>query len=303
MVGINGPEGNNILGSFVEGEVEAFFSNFLKWKLLYRKFDETFLNVDSKEEEKRGFDFLYQLCEPFNDEYVNHGVIVESKKIKDHALFSKNRLTTDIDTLKSKIEKARNSKNLHDDEKIRENEIHYFKYGILCYRFLNFDKDKYLKVLKEYQFRDKRRGANFPTIFVLSNERLSAFMHLKSKKQSLKYFYPSYRDNKWMGHKDQLSLFYLFSDIIPFESDGKKYVLSFDEPTPKSFKFIKDFCSRFNYEISGIVLANSDFTQKHIYEQYMMNLEKEVGHKLELLCLNNDMNCAEELTEVFKNER
>ena len=150
MVNINGPEGNNILGSFAEDEIEAFFSNFLKWNLLYKNFDETFLEVESENDEIRGFDFLYQLYEPFDKDYKNHGIIIESKKIADTAIFNKSRLSKDIQTLKHKIEKAQTSKRLHDDEKIRNNEIHYFRYGILCYRFKEFDFNKYNKVLKEY---------------------------------------------------------------------------------------------------------------------------------------------------------
>lgn len=303
MVNIRGPEGNNILGSFAEDEIEAFFSNFLKWKLLYKNFDETFLEVESENDEIRGFDFLYQLYNPFEEYHKKHGIIVESKKIANTAIFNKSRLGKDIQTLKYKIEKAQNSKELHEDEKIRDNEIHYFRYGILCYRFKEFDFNKYKKVLKEYQITNKSRGTNFPVIFVLSNDRLSTFiqlMNLVDDKTSIEYLYPPYKANEWPKWDEKLSLFYLFSDIIPFKADNKKNIISFDKPSIKSFKFIQDFCTKFSHEISSITLARGEYDQESIYKQYKTEFDEIVGKILKLYTLNNEMNCSTNLTQVFK---
>jgi hypothetical protein len=303
MVNIRGPEGKNILGSFAEDEIEAFFSNFLKWKLLYKNFDETFLEVESENDEIRGFDFLYQLYEPFDKYYKNHGIIIESKKIADTAIFNKSRLSKDIQTLKYKIEKAQTSKELHEDEKIRDNDIHYFRYGILCYRFKEFDFNKYYKVLKEYQMKNKSRGSNFPVIFVLSNDRLSTFielMNLVDDKKSIEYLYPPYKANGWENWDEKLSLFYLFSDIIPFKADNKKNILSFDKPSVNSFNFIQEFCKKFLPEISSITIARGEYDQDSLYKQYKVEFDKTVDKILELDVLNNEMNCSTNLTKVFK---
>ncbi len=303
MVNITGPEGKNILGSFTEDEIEAFFSNFLKWKLLYKNFDETFLEVESENDEIRGFDFLYQLYEPFENNYKNHGVIIESKKIANTAIFNKSRLSKDIQTLKYKIEKAQNSKELHEDEKIRDNGIHHFRYGILCYRFKEFDFNKYKKVLKEYQINNKSRGSNFPVIFVLSNDRLSTFIQLINRvddKKSIEYLYPPYKANGWDNWDKKLSLFYLFSDIIPFKADNKQKILSFDKPSVNSFHFIQEFCKKFLPDISSITMARGEYDQDSLYNQYKMEFDKTVDKILELDVLNNEMNCSTNLTKVFK---
>jgi hypothetical protein len=303
MVNITGPEGKNILGSFTEDEIEAFFSNFLKWKLLYKNFDETFLEVESENDEIRGFDFLYQLYEPFENNYKNHGVIIESKKIANTAIFNKSRLGKDIQTLKHKIEKAQNSKELHEDEKIRDNGIHHFRYGILCYRFKEFNFNKYNKVLKEYQINNKSRGSNFPVIFVLSNDRLSTFIqliNLVDDKKSIEYLYPPYKANGWENWDKKLSLFYLFSDIIPFKADKKKNILSFDKPSVNSFRFIQEFCKKFLPDISSITMARGEYDQDSLYNQYKMEFDETVDKILELDVLNNEMNCSTNLTKVFK---
>lgn len=303
MVNNKGPEGNNILGSFTEDEIEAFFSNFLKWKLLYKNFDETFLEIESEKDEIRGFDFLYQLYEPFENSYEKHGVIIESKKIANTSIFNKSRLSKDIQTLKYKIEKAQNSKELHEDEKIRDNGIHYFRYGILCYRFKEFDLNKYNKVLKEYQINNKSRGSNFPVIFVLSNDRLSTFiqlMNLVDDKKSIEYLYPSYMANGWKKWDEKLSLFYLFSDIIPFKADNKKNILSFDKPSVNSFSFIQDFCKKYHPDISSVTIARGEYDQDSLYSQYKVEFDETVGKTIELDVLSNEMNCSTNFTKVFK---
>lgn len=300
MININGPEGRNIKGSHTEDEIEAFFSNFAKWKLLYRNVDVSFLNVDNRAEENRGVDFLYRMYEPF--ESATYGVIIESKKVKDKKSFSKSRLADDIYTLKRKIQKAQNSKELYEDGKIR-NDIEYFKYGILCYRFNDFDSDHFRKVLQEVQIKDTKRGALFPIIFILSNDRLSRFVHMrKLDGEPIKYYYPPYGANKWMVEDEKLSLYYLFSDIIPFYSGEVKSILSFDMPSPRAFQFMADFCTRFSYDVSKLILAKGNYENIDLCKQHKKDWENDAGKEFDLLCLNSDLNCSESLGGVFKNE-
>ncbi|MCQ1536133.1 hypothetical protein FTO70_10665 [Methanosarcina sp. KYL-1] len=301
MVNLEGPEGKNILGSFTENEIESFFSKFVKWNLLYKNVDvKSLLKIDDDKEENRGFDFIYELYEPF--ESGNHGIIIESKKIDNPTLFNKSRLSKDIDSLKQKIQNASKSKELRDDEKIKKNNIHYFKYGILCYRFHEFDLDKYQKVLKEYKIIETKKGNNFPTIFILTNDRLSAFINLKRdyvQNLTLKYYYPYYNVNQWMKLDERLSLFYLFSDIIPFELDDKKYAISFDKPSLKSLELVENFCGRYNHNIFEVLLAKGDYRQKSLYEQYKVEWEKRAEKEINLNCLDSNMNLSLDISGVF----
>ncbi len=298
---MNGPEGRNVKGDYTENEIEAYFSNFVNWELIYQNIDVRFLNVDKRKDENRGFDFLYKIFEPFEEGSM--GIIIESKKVKDKSSFNKKRLAEDIYTLKNKIEKAQSSKDLLQDQKLEKYNIKFIKYGILCYRFNDFDFEHFIKILKEIQIKDTRRGFIFPVIFILANDRFSRFVHLRNKINGpMEFYYPYYGGNKWMLKEEKLSLFYQFSDIIPFESNNEKYILSFDEPSIKSFQYIQDFSTRLNFDVSKIILAKSNHEDLHIYNQLKENWEKEAGKKFRLISLNSDMNCSENLEEVFKNE-
>jgi hypothetical protein len=303
-INTDGPEGKNVLSDFHENEIKAFFSNFLKWELLYSNFDVKFLNVDSDKEENRGFDFLYGMYEPFLKDSFRHGVIVEVKGVKDAKQFNKSRINKDIDVLKHKIESARLSKNLHDDQKVRDKNISYFKYGILCYRFTNFDEEKYKKVLMEYQITGTKNGDMFPTIFVLSNDRLSTYLQLKEQFKSLEFYYPYYREHATNEYKENLSLSYLFSDIIPFrtEKDGEiqKNILFFDTPSPVSFKLLENFCGKYQYhDIDRIILANSDYRKGDLYQSYLSDWMRNSEKYIEICCLSTYKNCDKDMRKVF----
>ena len=125
-------------------------------------------------------------------------------------------------------------------------------------------------------------------------------MNSINDKSSIKYYYPPYIRNEWMKWDEKLSLFYLFSDIVPFEADNKKNVLSFDKPSIKSFKFIQDFCTKFSYNISSITLARGEYDQESIYKQYKTEFDETVDKNLELYILNDEMNCSTNLVQVFK---
>jgi len=302
MANLNGPEGKNVLGSFTENEIESFFSNFVKWNLLYRNVDvKSFLKIDDEKEENRGFDFIYELYEPF--ESGNHGIIIESKKIDNTELFTKARLSKDIDSLKHKIENASKSRELYEDEIIRNRSINYFRYGILCYRFREFDEDNYRKILKEYKIGETKKGKHFPTIFILSNDRLSSFVYLKTNYINnlvTKYYYPYYHINPWMRWEEKLSLFYLFSDMIPFEFNDTKCLLSFDEPSLRSFEIIENFCGKYNHDLTNLILANGNYQLEHIYNRYKTSWEKRAKKEILLSCLSRDFNISTNLAGVFK---
>jgi hypothetical protein len=304
-INTDGPEGKNVLSDFHEDEIKAFFSNFLKWELIYKNFDVQFLNVDTEKEENRGFDFLYKMYDPFLQDSSHHGVIVEVKGVKDAKQFNKSRLTKDIDTLKYKIENLRTAKKLHDDPQIIENEINYYKYGILCYRFSNFDYDKYKKVLMEYQISETRNGDMFPTIFVLTNDRLSTYLQLKEIYKSLKYYYPYYREHGTNEYSNKLALSYLFSDMIPFTANGKKCILSFDTPSPSAFNLLENFCGEYQYhDIDEIILAKSDYKEEATYTSYLSKWEKNANNKkINVVCLEQNQSCGKNLAKVFSDER
>lgn len=303
MVNEKGSEGKNIIGSFTENEIESFFSNFVRWDLLFKNVDiKSILRIDEGKEENRGFDFIYGLYEPF--ELNKHGIIIESKKVEGTELFDKTRLFKDMNSLKHRIQTARRSKELNNDEKVREHSINQFRYGILCYRFHKFYTEEYINTIKKYQVVETKRGNNFPVIFILTNDRLSAFAHLKRdiiQNNEVKFYYPYGEINRWMKREEKLSLFYLFSDIIPFEINDKKFLLSFDKPSYKSFEVMENFCGRYNHDISTIVLAKGDFSLIHTYSQYITDWEKRAKKEIKLECLDSDLNLSINLDGVFRN--
>lgn len=305
-INIDGPEGRNITGEFAENEIKAFFSNFAKWELIYENFDVKFLKKKNgkTKDENRGFDLLYKLYEP--SELSKQGIVIECKKIKDGSTFSPSKLNGDIDTLKEKIISCQKSTQLYRDEKIKYHEIETYRYGILFYRFIKYDHNQYLKCLKKIQLSEKIRGSNFPVIFVISNDRISAFMHLKQNvKQTLgnepiEFYYSPMNDFRKTNKKNkQLSLFNLFSDVIPFSIGNKNGVLTFDFPSIKSFKLIERFCSEFDFNISYIAFARNDYTQEHIYNHYKSECKDIDMANIELIYLNNDMNCSTNLEKEF----
>lgn len=301
-INIDGPEGKNISGEFAENEIKAFFSNFVKWELMYSNFDVKFLkkNGEKTENENRGFDFLYKLYEP--SEFSKQGIIVECKKIKNGSTFSPSILNKHINILKYKIMGCQKSTQLYRDEKIKYHEIETYRYGILFYRFTNYDHNKYLKCLNEIQVGERARGSNFPVIFVISNDRISTFMHLNQifRSEPIEFYNLSQSTFRGALKKNkQLSLFNLFSDVIPFSVGGKNGVLTFDFPSIKSFKLIESFCMEFDYNISYIVFARNDYTQEHIYDQHKSECKKIDMANIELIYLNNDMNCSTNLEKVF----
>jgi len=273
--GINneGPEGKNIMGEFAENEIEAFFSNFINWKLIYKNVDlKSLKHPDEEEYENRGYDFIYKLHEPFDA--INRGIIIETKKVGDISNFKPSTLTKHIEILKYKINQANHSEELYENPNIKFDNIHLFRYGILCYRFFKFNLDKYYKVLKQIEISDtKSKRPNFPTIFVLSNDRLHAFSEWKKLIKGQLKFYD--RDPLSINHlveNERMSLFHLFSDIIPFseyDSNLNKCngILSFDKPKLETFLFIEDFCRNFNFPISKIIFVNCDISKSSLYDQ------------------------------------
>ncbi|WP_135604942.1 hypothetical protein [Methanococcoides sp. NM1] len=300
VISLDGSEGRNVHGDIHEEEIRALFSNFFKWELIYSNFDMTFPILDTNKSKKAGIDFLYRLNEPFLEKSENHGVIVECKGREDMENFNVSKFSEDLYKLKVKIEKANLSHDVLEDQKIIDSNINYFKYGILCYRFNSFDINKFKNVLKKCEIRDRTRKNHFPVIFILSNDRISVFSHLKKHYSNLKYYYPHYLSNQNLNLRDNLSLFYMFSDIIMFEADGVKNILSFDEPSPTTFKLIREVCGRFNHNISEITFARANPFNKSIHREYNSQWVRDRGQDIKLQYLNNDMNCFEPLEEVFK---
>lgn len=272
--GINneGPEGKNVMGEFAETEIEAFFSNFVNWKLIYKNVDlKSLKHPNENKYENRGYDFIYKLHEPFD---ISNGIIIETKKVGDISSFKPSILTEHIEILKYKIDKANHSKELYKNSNIMFNNINLYRYGILCYRFFKFDLDKYYNVLKQIEITDqKTKSFNFPTIFVLSNDRLHAFSEWKKLIKGRLTFYD--RDPLSTNHlveNEKMSLFHLFSDIIPFSeydsnSNKSNGILSFDKPKLESFLFIEDFCRNFEFNISKIIFVNCDISKSSLYDQ------------------------------------
>ncbi|WP_410510162.1 hypothetical protein RSJ42_08605 [Methanosarcina hadiensis] len=303
-ININGSEGNNIMGEFAEDEFEAFFSNFAGWKLLYRNVDLKDLKYpDENKTENKGYDFIYELFEPF--EKIKQGAIIESKKIEDISDFVPSRLSDDIEIFKYKIKKAINSQELHDDQKIRSYDLKSFRYGILCYRFIKFDFDRYYKTLEKYKPSERTRDLNFPVIFILSNDKLHAFSELKKCTKQLTFYNRDPFSNNQLVESEKLSLFHMFSDIIPFRESGADNnnnscgILSFDKPSVESFLFIEHFCMNFNFEISKIIFVNCDFTKESLYNQYKSEIQS--LNDIEALYFGSGgMDCSQKLNKVFK---
>ncbi|MFX1521798.1 MAG: hypothetical protein ACFFCD_17980 [Promethearchaeota archaeon] len=298
-----GPEGRNVLSQLNENEMEAIFSNFLKWDKIYNNIDVRFLKTTSEEKENRGIDFLYKLYEPFLPNANSQGVILETKGVRETSLLNITRLTEDIDTLKHKIERLQKTKKIYDDPKIQQYGIDYFKFGVLCYRFRNFDVDEYKKVLMKYQFNFNRRSSSFPTIFVLANDRISAFSELNKKITDIEYFYPHYNNHRTTKYRKSLSLFYTFSDIIPFKGTYKgvsqKCLLTFDKLTPKSLQVLENFCANFNFIVDCIIFAGANYSEQNMHKNYLSDWENRAEKEIKLVYLNTNMDCGEDLSEVF----
>lgn len=303
VINNEGPEGRNVLGELSENEVDAIFSNFLKWDKIYNNVDVRFFKTDSEKEENRGIDFIFKLYEPFLPNANHHGVIVEAKSVRETSLLNITRLTNDIDHLKHKIERIQKTKQIYDDPKIKQCGIDYFKYGILCYRFRNFDMGEYKKVLMKYQIKLNRRAGNFPTILILTNDRISSFSELNKKFTDIEYFYPNYKNHRTTRYRNLLSLFYAFSDIIPFRATYKgetlKCLLTFDELTPQSLQVLEDFCANFNFIVDCLIFAGADYSKQNIHQSYLSKWEERAEQKLKLVYLNTNMDCGEDLSEVF----
>ena len=125
-------------------------------------------------------------------------------------------------------------------------------------------------------------------------------MNLVDDNKSIEYLYPPYKANGWENWDEKLSLFYLFSDIIPFKADNKTNILSFDKPSVNSFNFIQEFCKKYLPAISSITMARGEYDQISVYKQYKVEFDETVDKILELDVLNNEMNCSTDLTKVFK---
>lgn len=296
VINIHGPEGNNITGEFAEDEIEAFFSNFAGWNLMYSNIDIPIPKLSDEEKSKnRGYDFLYELFEPLED---NHGIIIESKKITDISDFVPSKLSKHIDDLKSKIKVATNAQYVYDDPKIKSHGIKSFRYGVLCYRFTKFDYDRYLKTLKTCSLGETKRSMNFPAIFILSNDRLKAFVELKNCAPGLKFYYRHPRYAGRLKESDKLPLFHLFSDIVPFKCEDGDGILTFDKPSVESFLFIKDFEEYYEMKLSTIIFANCNYNDEHIYNQYKSEVTG--FENISPMYLGSDMSCDKNLKQVFK---
>ncbi len=297
IINLRGPEGKNITGEFAEDEIEAFFSNFAGWNSIYYNVDIAVPKVsDEEKSENRGYDFIYELFEPL--ENINQGVIIESKKISDISNFTPSMLAKHIGILKHKVKQVMNYQELYEDTKIKACNVKSFRYAILCYRFSSFDYDKYLQTLEMCKLEETIRDMNFPTIFILSNDRLKAFVELKNYTKDLKFYSRQLRSTNTLQESDKLPLFHLFSDIVPFKSKDGDGILTFDKPSVESFLFIKDFESYYNMNLSTIIFANCNYNDEPIYNQYKSEIEG--FENISPMYLGFDMNCSINLKTVFK---
>ncbi len=296
MVTTKGREGINEIAKRTEEESIAFFSKYLGWDLLYERIDLEFKSLFDKIE-NRGIDSLFYVKNPFN--YTEkEGVLVDAKHVKDKTTFSSNRLLEDIDVLKYKLNRVNNSKNVIKDPKIVEKGVKRFRYGILFYRWDDFDKQKLLSAYEKIELSENSANpSTFPIILIVSNHIFSKFIHLKNiiGDNSINYVYPNYMNHRARDTQTFLSINYLISDIIMFESGGKNYVFYLGDYDDLTIKYIRDFTARFQFNLDCIIFANANNNDTRLYEQRSKDY---FPNEIKIICLNSDENVDQFIGEI-----
>lgn len=237
-----GPEERNIIGNITEEQAQIFFEKFCKWKLILK--NEDFSNTKFGTD-KSGFDQLYEVNDPILNKKIY--VLVESKFREDNKTLHSNILYDFIYGLKKKILKGQNPVSWKDTVNEKINNL---RYGVLFLRFQNFSQEKIMKTMGSIAISKTKRETIPPAIFTLFNYRLAKFAEFANENKKIKYIYPAGVGQKSFETKSEvLSIFYLFSDLIPGEFTDKankkqNFLISFEEPNADSLKYLCIYISR-----------------------------------------------------------
>lgn len=293
MVNMDGREGVNIKAQNTETECINFFKEYLGWTLLYKNIDLKFQNLFQKSN-NRGIDSLFYVSNPYNN-YEIDGILIDAKHIKDKNTFTSTKYKIDVENLRTKLFRINNSREVIKDSLIVENNVNSFRYGILFYRWDNFDKETFKKQLNKVEItRTTNNPLNFPIIIIVSNNLFSKYFYLfrKLKSKRPKFNYHFYLRNKQKRGLNYLSISYLLSDLIPFEYDNKSCILCLDEINELTFQVIYEYAKQFNMSLNKIFLANGNHEEIPLYQQ---KVEKIFEQYIELDCLNQDEHVKERI--------
>lgn len=295
MVKIGKPEGNLILGAITEDELINFFTKFCGWRLIYRNVDQEIIKGPRKKD--KGIDILLSCYNPYTDK--KEGVLVESKRKKEEKYLKISDFRKTLYSLKENIENFPKMRSWSEDTFIQKN-IDDFFYGILAFRFDNYELFKEYDIYKKISITDsKMRG--IPVIFTLTNDRLSRFHYfsLIEENRDCKFIYPmGYLENKKELRERFLSINYLFSDIILGENKEGEFILYFGYPEYRDFSLIYDISITFQLRnLRKLYFCYGDHRDNHLYKQRLKNFNFQKDLIFELL--NQDYHLKTDLTKAF----
>lgn len=296
-----GPETVNIIGAFHEKSMLSFFSDFCKWELFQQPGD---FKQTEHSKKKYGIDAIYSCFDPFLNKKL--GILIECKfRGNLEKQLTPKILQEEIGKLKEKVQIASISGTLKMHP-LFEEKIDKIPYGILFFRFGNYSLESFKETLSKIKIEKSVNMGSFPTIYILDNYKISTFVDFYNKigKKTIMYYYPSYMGNERASYEKILSFTYLCSDIIlgKYEDDDsyKKFVLSFEEPSEKSIKYLNYLINYFQHLKKGegldLFFSEGDSQMKHFYKQMVPDY---ISEDFNIRIIEKNLQSKEDLTEVF----
>jgi hypothetical protein len=313
VLGLNGPEGRNVIANLTEKEVRAFFEKAIGWHCVFTNVDTRIVHnltlpAEQFEEKDRGMDYLFSVFNPFTNR--KEGVLVETKHVKTKRSLYDKRLQAYLKALKEKIDGIRASREFQSDPDVQTHLDGAVSYGILVLRFKQFDQDHLCRLCSQIEL-PLHCGSDIPVIVLLSNDRLSPFIELRRRwpSSSIEFYYPRYMLNSKPIYQRGLSFNYLVSDwilgAVRTDQGRQSFILSFDSPKSEFFQLVYEILCEFEDDvflpgIDYVFLATGDYESKHLYEQRLMNSSLVEICEAEIITLRQDFNLAYDIAEVLQ---
>ena len=299
---IIGPETVNIIGAFHEDSMLSFFSAFCKWELFRHPVD---FKQTEHSKKKYGIDAIYSCFDPFLNKKL--GILIECKfRGNQEKHLTARILQEEIGKLKEKVQVAGISSTLKRPL-LFEKKIDEIYHGILFLRLGNYSLESFKETLSKVKIEKSVRRGKFPTIYILDNYKISTFIDFYNKigKKTIMYYYPSYMKNQRASYEETLSFTYLCSDIIlgKYGGDGsyRKFVLSFEEPSERSIKYLDFIINYFQHLSKGedldLFFSEGDSQMKHFYKHMVPEY---INEDFNVRIIEKNLQSKEDLKEVFK---
>lgn len=297
-----GPETVNIIGVFHEKSMLSFFSDFCKWELFQHPGD---FKQTEHSKKKYGIDAIYSCFDPFLNRKL--GILIECKfRGNQKKQLTSKILQEEINKLKEKVQVASISSTLKMYP-LFEKKIDIISYGILFFRLGEYNLESLKETLSKIKIEKSVSRGRFPIIYILDNYKINTFVDFYNRigKKTIMYYYPSYMKNQRPSYEETLSFTYLCSDIILGKYGGndsyKKFVLSFEEPSEKSIKYLDYLIKYFQHLKKGedldLFFSEGDSQMKHFYKQMVPEY---INEDFNIRIIEKNLQSKEDLTEVFK---